>query len=65
MKNGAIYDIDQFIRSNEVENKTEINQRLDEVEGDREYDDVMDLLIDNSSKLINNFKIQSYYYLIN
>ena len=55
MKNGAIYDIDQFIRSNKVENEYEINQRLDEVENDRKYDNVMDLLMGNSEKLINNF----------
>jgi hypothetical protein len=55
MKNGAIYDIDQFIRANPVKNSEAINRRLDEVEGERKYDKIMDLLIDNSGPLINNF----------
>ena len=55
MKNGAIYDIDQFIRANHVKNSDAINRRLDEVEGERKYDKIMDLLIDNSGPLINNF----------
>ena len=55
MKNGAIYDIDQFIRTNEIMNSDEINERLDEIEGERKYDDIMDLLMNNSGALLTNF----------
>jgi len=55
MKNGAIYDIDQFIRENEIGNSDAINKRLDEVEGERKYDNIMNLLMSKSGTLINNF----------